>query len=152
MSVTPAPLVPLPPLLIVEDNEDHLELTREALVEAGVQNAIDTADTVKAAVSYLHGCKTTDAKSACFPCVILLDIRLPDGSGMEVLRATRQDPDLRMIPVVMLTSSADTPDIEKAYLLGANSYLVKPVAFDDFSAKIQEAGLYWAVLNQPCVR
>jgi len=84
------------------------------------------------------------------PCVILLDIRLPDGSGMDILREIKQNPALSPIPVVILTSSADTPDIKRAYLLGANSYLVKPVAFEEFHQKIREAGLYWALLNQPC--
>jgi CheY-like chemotaxis protein len=140
---------PLLPVLIVEDNADHLELTREALEEVGIQNRVDTAASVQEAVDYLKACKPVEGKAGAPPCVILLDIRLPDGSGMEVLRMAKQDPALRTIPVVMLTSSADTPDIEKAYLLGANSYLVKPVVFDEFHQRIRDAGLYWALLNQP---
>ncbi len=153
MSSAPrTPMAPLLPVLIVEDNEDHLELTREALEEAGLQNRIDSATTVQGAVEYLIACKPGGKNGGSLPCVILLDIRLPDGSGMEVLRIAKQDPDLHAIPVVMLTSSADVPDIEKAYLLGANSYLVKPVVFDEFHGKIRNAGLYWALLNQPCSR
>ncbi len=141
---------PLLPVFIVEDNVDHLELTREALEEAGLQNRIDTAASVEEAMTYLRGCKAEGNGPPYLPCVILLDIRLPDGSGMEVLRLAKQDPDLHPVPIVVLTSSADTPDIEKAYLLGANSYLVKPIVFDEFHGKIRNAGLYWALLNQPC--
>ncbi len=141
--------VSLPPVLIVEDNDDHLELTREALEEAGLRNRIDTAASVQEASAYLQACKS-NGKEGELPCVILLDVRLPDGSGMEVLRLAKQDPVLHAIPVVMLTSSADVPDIEKAYLLGANSYLVKPVVFDEFHSKVRSAGLYWALLNHTC--
>lgn len=141
----------LSPILIIEDNEDHLGLTLEALEEAGVRNPVHTAGSVQDARSRLEeyresGCTYTRG----LPCVILLDIRLPDGTGMDVLRDIKQDPALSAIPVVILTSSADTPDIKRAYLLGANSYLVKPVVFEEFHRRVREAGLYWALLNQPC--
>jgi len=152
MSATiPSSAPSLSPILIIEDNDDHLCLTLEALEEAGVSNPIHTAVSLQAARARLQeyqerGLTLGDG----LPCVILLDIRLPDGSGMDILRETKQNAKLSQIPVVILTSSADTPDIKRAYLLGANSYLVKPVVFDEFHQKIREAGLYWALLNQTC--
>jgi CheY-like chemotaxis protein len=148
----PAVIPSLAPILIIEDNEDHLSLTLEAFEEAGVTNPIHTAASLQAARAQLQEYQeqglTLDSG---LPCVILLDLRLPDGSGMEILREIKQDQKLNPIPVVILTSSADTPDIKRAYLFGANSYLVKPVVFEEFHRKIREAGLYWALLNQPCV-
>jgi two-component system, response regulator len=132
-------------VLIIEDTEDHLELTREALEEAGVQNPVTVATSLQEARTHLETCQDEGSK---LPCVILLDIRLPDGSGMELLREIKQSAALRTVPVVILTSSEDTPDINRAYLLGANSYLVKPVVFAEFHQKIREAGLYWALLNR----
>jgi len=141
----------LSPILIIEDNADHLSLTLEALEEAGVRNPIHAAASVQAARDRLQDYQESGMTlNRGLPCVILLDIRLPDGSGMDILREIKQNPALSPIPVVILTSSADTPDIKRAYLLGANSYLVKPVAFEEFHQKIREAGLYWALLNQPC--
>ncbi|MDH4179603.1 MAG: response regulator, partial [Armatimonadota bacterium] len=84
------------------------------------------------------------------PCVVLLDVRLPDGSGMDLLREIRQHALLRLLPVVVLTSSVNAPDIQRAYNLGANSYLVKPISFEEFHRTVGEAGLYWALLNEPC--
>lgn len=142
----------LPPVLIVEDNEDHLSLTLEAFEEAGVTNPVHTAASLQAARAQLQAYQEQGlTRHTGLPCVILLDLRLPDGSGMELLREIKQEERLGAIPVVILTSSADTPDIKRAYLFGANSYLVKPVVFDEFHRTIREAGLYWALLNQPCV-
>ena len=135
-------------ILIVEDNEDHLALTLDALEDAGVSNPIHTAGTLREARAYLKGCSERTGDD--LPCVILLDVRLPDGSGMDLLREIRQDPLLHLLPVVVLTSSDNTPDIHNAYQLGANSYLVKPISFEEFHRKVGEAGLYWALLNEPC--
>jgi len=130
-------------ILIVEDNEDHLALTVEALEDAGVGNPIRTAGTLGEARAYLL------EQADDLPCVVLLDVRLPDGSGMDLLREIRQHALLRVLPVVVLTSSDNTPDIRRAYQLGANSYLVKPISFEDFHRKVGQAGLYWALLNEP---
>lgn len=136
-------------ILIIEDNEDHLALTMEALAEAGLRNPIRTAGSLRQARAYLEQCATgTPQGDRDLPCVILLDVRLPDGSGMEVLREVRQHSRLSTTPVVVLTSSDHTPDINRAYQLGANSYLVKPISFERFHQKVREAGLYWAVLNE----
>ncbi len=135
-------------ILVIEDNEDHLALTLEALEDAGIQNPVSTATGVAAARASLQRyAEGAQADGEGLPCVILLDVRLPDGSGMDVLREIRQHPLLRAIPVVVLTSSDDTPDVQAAYQLGANSYIVKPMRFEDFHHKVQDAGLYWAVIN-----
>jgi CheY-like chemotaxis protein len=135
-------------ILIVEDNEDHLALTIEALEDAGVSNPVMTASGVQEARAILAQCaEEARAGKDGLPCVILLDVRLPDGSGMELLSEIKEHAILRSVPVVVLTSSDDTPDIRKAYQLGANSYLVKPVVFDEFHRKVREAGIYWALLN-----
>jgi len=135
-------------ILIIEDNEDHLTLTLDALEDAGVTNPIRTASSLREARVYLEG--RSQHQGHGLPCVILLDVRLPDGSGMDLLREIRQHPLLRVLPVVVLTSSDSTPDIHNAYQLGANSYLVKPISFEEFHRKVGEAGLYWALLNEPC--
>lgn len=143
--------IKLSDILIIEDNEDHLSLTLEALEDAGLQNPVQSATTLAQARVYLReSAAKAQAGADSLPCVILLDVRLPDGSGMEVLREIKQEPLLRSIPVVVLTSSDDTPDVQSAYLLGANSYLVKPIAFEDFHRKVRDAGLYWALLNHWC--
>ena len=135
-------------ILIVEDNEDHLALTIEALEDAGVSNPVVTAGAVQEARGILAACaEEARAGKDGLPCVILLDVRLPDGSGMELLSEIKDHAILRAVPVVVLTSSDDTPDSRRAYQLGANSYLVKPVVFDEFHRKVREAGIYWALLN-----
>ena len=137
-------------ILLVEDDPDHAELTREALADAGLCNPVVTVDTAGRALDYVM-CRgefrTRDSDGRV--CVILLDLRLPDGSGFDVLRAVREHPQYRSTPVVVLTTSAHSPDVERAYALGANSYLVKPVDYGEFQRKVREAGLYWALLNQP---
>ena len=82
------------------------------------------------------------------PKVILLDIKMPKVSGLQVLQAVKSDPQMKVIPVVILTSSEEDPDIRKAYELGANSYIVKPVEFDNFSKTVADLGLYWMVVNR----
>jgi CheY-like chemotaxis protein len=133
-------------ILIIEDNEDHLMLTLDALQDAGVVNPIRTANSLGEARSHLE--EWAQRPEGERPCAILLDVRLPDGSGIDLLREIREHPQLRYIPVVMLTSSDNTPDIQNAYQNGANSYLVKPICFEEFHRKVGEAGLYWALLNE----
>jgi two-component system response regulator len=126
-------------------------LTIDALREAGLDNPIHSAAAAREARSYLSECVSrARAGDDGLPCVILLDLRLPDASGLELLAEIKQDPVLRPVPVVILTTSENPPDVREAYRLGANSYLVKPVRFDDFHRKVREAGLYWALLNQSC--
>jgi CheY-like chemotaxis protein len=150
-SVRLSPLVKLRHIFIVEDDEDHLALTLEALEDAGITNPVRTATSVQEARDAIaEWTGQASAGQDSLPCVILLDVRLPDGSGLDLLGELRENGFFRTIPVVILTSSDDTPDIRKAYQLGANSYLVKPVVFDEFRRKIREAGVYWALLNRAC--
>jgi CheY-like chemotaxis protein len=135
---------------VIEDNEDHLTLTLDALEDAGLRNPIHSAASLREARAYLEECtlrarQHEDGRL----CMILLDMRLPDGSGTDLLREIRQNSPLSAVPVVVLTSSDHTPDIQRAYEMGANSYLVKPISFEEFHRKVREAGLYWAVLNEP---
>jgi len=136
-------------ILVVEDDADHLELTVEALRDAGVSNPIRSAHTLVEARSYLAEC-TARASGAGLPCLILLDLRLTDGLGTDILHEVRQDPNLRLIPVVILTNCDDTDTIRDAYYRGANSYLVKPMAFSEFRRRVRELGLYWAIINHTC--
>jgi CheY-like chemotaxis protein len=142
---------PLHDILLVEDDPDHAELARDALSDAGLCNPIVTVDTAARALDYLMARGEFQARGNGGVCVILLDLRLPDGSGFDVLRAVRDHPAHRSTPVVVLTTSANSPDVQQAYALGANSYLVKPVGYEAFHHKVREAGLYWALLNQPPV-
>jgi len=99
------------------------------------------------ALEYLR--KQNDIGSTSYPAVILLDIKMPKVTGIEVLRVIKADPDLRQLPVVMLTSSREGPDVSECYRLGANAYVVKPVGFAQFFEAVKEVGRFWAVVNQP---
>lgn len=150
-STTPIPSLKLQDVLLIEDDADHLELTVQALHEAGVRNPLHTAGSLAEALAYLkERARLAETGDGTLPCLILLDLRLPDGSGLDLLQEIRQTPALRLVPVVILTTSENPPDINRAYTLGANSYLVKPVHFDEFHNKVREAGLYWVLLNQSC--
>lgn len=136
-------------ILLVEDSDTDSELTlrafkRQRLV-ARVHRALDGPD----ALDFLYARGTYDDRRAQRPPrLILLDIRMPKMSGIEVLRQVRADPALRTIPVVMMTSSDEPLDVEAAYRLGANSYVVKPLEFDDFIRAAEDVGVYWSRLNE----
>jgi CheY-like chemotaxis protein len=101
------------------------------------------------ALDFIYGTGTYEGKKTNFtPKVILLDLKMPRLNGLQVLQKLKSDPLTKMIPVVILTSSAEDPDIKAAYELGANSYIVKPVGFDNFSQTIIDLGMYWVVLNR----
>jgi len=137
-------------ILVIEDNNDHRELVGEAFEDAGLTNPVHMAATAKDARSYLARCaERQGADGDGLPCVILLDIQLPDASGLELLYEIRRNPALTGVPVVMLTISDDAETINQAYQSGANSYLVKPVRFQDFHRIVSEAGLSWALVNRP---
>ncbi|MDR3406524.1 MAG: response regulator [Chthoniobacter sp.] len=137
-------------ILLVEDNPDDLELALRALEKAKVSNRIEVARDGVEALDFIFcegahaGRKIEDA-----PRVILLDLKLPKIDGLEVLKRVKSDPRTQMIPVVMLTSSKEQRDLVESYRLGANSYIVKPVAFEGFVAAVQDLGMYWLLLNQP---
>lgn len=137
-------------ILLVEDNPDDEELTRLALAKNNIANTVHVVRDGVEALDYLF-CRGTHAgrNPADLPTVILLDIKLPRIDGLEVLKQLRADERIRLVPVVILTSSKEEQDIISGYRLGANSYIRKPVDFDQFVNAVRQLGLYWLVLNEP---
>jgi CheY-like chemotaxis protein len=136
-------------ILLVEDDENDLELFIRAYGKARMVNPIQRAAHGDDAVAYLEGTgKFADRRTYPLPVLVLLDLKLPRRSGLEVLAWIRSQAGLKRLPVVMLTSSRDSGDINRAYDLGANSYLVKPVAFENLLDLIRSLNTYWLVLNQ----
>lgn len=133
-------------ILLVEDNSKDVELTKRALLKANICNDLNVVTDGVEAIEYLLG---SDISSAELPVVVLLDLKLPRIDGLEVLRQVRSNERTRTLPVVILTSSNEEKDIIQSYNLGANSYIRKPVKFNDFADAIKQLGLYWLVLNQP---
>ena len=136
-------------ILLVEDNPDDVELTLRALKKNNIANEVVVAGDGAEALEYLMATgKYAKRAIADLPEVVLLDLKLPKVGGLEVLRAIRADPRTQMLPVVILTSSTEERDIIASYQLGANSYIRKPIDFDQFVDAIRQLGLYWLVLNQ----
>jgi CheY-like chemotaxis protein len=137
------------PVLLVEDNEDDVLFVRRAFRQAKLAPALHVAENGDAALEYLSG-EGGFADRQCYPLpnLILLDIKLPRLSGLEVLEWIRGHPELRRTPVVMLTSSAERSDVNRAYDLGANGYLVKPVEYEGLSEIIKTLGMYWLVMSE----
>jgi two-component system, response regulator len=137
-------------ILLVDDNPDDLELALHALKQNHLANRILIARDGAEALDLIFGPVTGNlADAARKPKVVLLDLKLPKVDGLEVLRRLKSDPRTQMIPVVMLTSSREERDIIESYHLGVNSYIVKPVDFEQFTRSVQNLGLYWVLLNQP---
>jgi two-component system response regulator len=137
-------------ILIVEDNPDDLEMTLRALRRAHLANNIHVARDGAEALEFIFARgEYAGRKVENGPKVILLDLKLPKVDGLEVLRRVKEDPRTKMIPVVVLTSSKELPDVAECYKLGVNSYIVKPVNFERFAAAVSELGMYWLLLNQP---
>ena len=136
-------------VLIVEDNDEDAELTIRALKKHHLANHVVHLSDGEQALDFIFGRGNYSGRVILqMPKVILLDIKMPKISGLEVLQAVKSDPLTKVIPVVILTSSEEDPDIKKAYALGANSYIVKPVEFDNFSRTVADLGLYWMVVNR----
>ncbi|MBM4146739.1 MAG: response regulator [Nitrospira sp.] len=137
-------------ILIVEDNPNDAELTIMALKEQNLANKIYVVEDGEAALDFIF-CRGQFAERK--PCsnmkVIFLDLKLPKISGLEVLKEIKTNEKTKKLPVVIVTSSKEDPDIETAYELGANSYVVKPVQFDAFRQAMSNAGLFWLLINQP---
>ena len=136
-------------ILMVEDNPDDEKLTLLALRKNNVANEIVVVRNGADALDYLFAAgRYAGRDRSQIPAVMLLDIHLPKIDGLEVLRRVREDEQLRRLPVVMLTSSKEEKDIVDSYNLGANSYVRKPVDFDEFSDAVRQLGLYWLILNE----
>lgn len=137
-------------ILLVEDNPADAELTIRSLKKHGLAKGLVHLENGAEAIDYLFAQREySNRDSMDSPNVILLDINMPKLSGMEVLRKLKSDDRTKMIPVIMLTSSKEEPDIKECYSLGVNSYIVKPVHYEEFVRAVKELGLYWLLLNQP---
>jgi two-component system response regulator len=128
-------------ILLVEDNANDAELTMRALKQRNLANQVHVCRDGAEAIDFFTG------GTGPVPKVVLLDLKLPKVDGLEVLRRLKSEARTKAIPVVVLTSSREEPDIERAYALGANSYIVKPVDFDAFARAVSDVGLYWLLLN-----
>ena len=135
-------------VLLVEDDPDHAELTIKALKDNNVLNEVYVVSDGQEALDFMyHRGSYTDRKRYPRPGLILLDIRLPKVDGLDVLKQLKADPQLKSIPVIMLTTSDRDEEIAESYGAGANSYVVKPVDFEDFMKKVRELKLYWTITN-----
>jgi CheY-like chemotaxis protein len=136
-------------ILIVEDNPDDLELALDALATHQLAQRIEVARDGVEALDYLfRRGDFSDRAAERLPRVVLLDLKLPRIDGLEVLRQIKSDPTTRRIPVVVLTSSREERDIFESYDLGVNSYIVKPVNFEQFNRAVRELSLYWVLMNE----
>lgn len=137
-------------ILLVEDSIHDAEMTIRALRKSNISNKIIHLKDGAIALDFLFGRKEYENRDTSNkPRIILLDLKMPKINGLEVLKAVKENELTKTIPVVVLTSSKEGPDIDKAYELGVNSYIVKPVDFDGFMKAIGEVGLYWMLINQP---
>ncbi len=136
-------------ILIVEDNPDDAELAIRALKKSHLANNVTHLIDGAEAIDFLLGIGQYEGRDINnVPKVILLDLKMPKVNGLEVLMRIKSEPHTKSIPVVILTSSAEDPDIKRSYELGANSYIVKPVEFNNFAKIISDLGLYWLVINK----
>ena len=136
-------------ILLVEDDSKDVELTMTALEEYNLTNEVVIATDGAEALDYLHYRGQFQDRPNGNPAVLLLDLKLPKIDGLEVLQHIRSDDKLKMIPVVVLTSSREERDMVASYKLGANAYVVKPVDFHEFVNAIKELGVFWAIINEP---
>jgi CheY-like chemotaxis protein len=135
-------------ILIVDDSPNDVELTISALAEKNLANEVVVAEDGEEALDYLHKRGKFAAYEKGNPIVILLDIKMPKMDGIEVLKHIRSNPKLKLIPVIMLTSSLEERDLVESYKLGANAYVVKPVDINQFINAVKDLGQFWAVINQ----
>lgn len=136
-------------ILLVEDDPKDIELTLAALSEYNLANEIVIARDGVEALDYLYRRGIFKQRPAGNPVVILLDLKMPKLDGVQVLQQLNTDVQLRLIPVVVLTSSGESRDLEECYKLGANAYVVKPVRFTEFIEAVKQIGMFWALTNEP---
>ena len=136
-------------ILIVEDDPRDVELTMTALEEYNLANEVIITRDGEEALDYLYCRGNFNTRTGDNPAVLLLDLKLPKVDGLEVLQQIKSDEKLRMIPVVVLTSSREERDMVASYKLGVNAYVVKPVDFHEFVNAIKELGIFWAIINEP---
>lgn len=143
------PASSLRPILLAEDNPNDVELVVTALKDARLLNEIVTVGDGAQALDYLFRRGPYAGRNGLSPAVIMLDLKMPKVDGREVLRQIRDHPELRTVPVVVLTSSREESDLMQSYQLGVNAYVVKPVDFEEFAAAVGKLGFFWALLNEP---
>ncbi len=136
-------------ILLAEDNQMDVELTLEALGRHNLANEVTVVNDGAEALDYLRSEGKFSSRPEGNPAVILLDIKMPKVDGLEVLKEIKSEPDLKAIPVVILTSSREETDLIKSYNLGVNAYVVKPLEFEDFVSAVSQLGAFWAVINEP---
>lgn len=136
-------------ILLAEDNPEDVELTLASLEDIHLANEVVAVGDGAEALDYLFRRGQFSMRAPGNPAVVLLDLKMPKVDGLEVLRAIKADPDLKSIPVVILTSSREERDLVESYRLGVNAFVVKPVAFAEFAAAVKELGLFWGLINEP---
>jgi two-component system response regulator len=138
-------------ILLVEDNPNDVALALHAFKKSNLTNRIQVVRDGAEALEFLFRMGQFEGRSNGTPKVVLLDLKLPKVDGLEVLQRLRANPSTKQLPVVILTSSREERDIVESYNLGVNSYIVKPVDFEQFTEVVRQLGFYWALLNQPPV-
>jgi CheY-like chemotaxis protein len=136
-------------ILLVEDDPRDVELTLAALAEHQLANEVAVVHDGAEALDYLFRRGVFHGRTGGHPVAVLMDINMPRVSGLEVLRVVKSDAELKIIPIIMLTSSREEPDLVQCYQLGVNAYVVKPVDFVDFMNAIKGLGLFWVAINEP---
>ena len=136
-------------VLLVEDSPNDAELTLEAFAQSGLANEVVWVRDGREALDYLFREGGFAQRSEGHPAVVLLDLKMPKVDGLQVLEQVKQHPQLKSVPVVLLTSSREEADLARSYGLGVNAYVVKPVGFPEFVQALKELGLFWAVVNEP---
>ena len=136
-------------ILLVEDDTRDVELTLAALEEHHLANKVEVVDNGVEALDYLYRRGKYKARTDSNPVLVLLDLKMPKVSGLEVLKTLKADEKLKSIPVVVLSSSRETPDLVECYQHGVNAYVVKPVDFGEFVEAVKQLGIFWAAINEP---
>jgi CheY-like chemotaxis protein len=136
-------------ILLVEDNANDIELTLNALQVCNLSSEVHSVRDGAEALDYMYSRNKYQDRGEGTPGVILLDLKMPRVDGIEVLRTLKSDPDLRHVPIVMLTSSREERDLVLSYELGVNAFVVKPVDFNQFVQAIRNLGMFWAIINEP---
>jgi CheY-like chemotaxis protein len=135
-------------ILYAEDNPKDVELTLTALQECNLVNEVDVVNDGQAVLDYLTFQGAYRMRAREYPALVLLDIKMPRVDGIEVLRRIKADARLKLIPVVMLTSSREERDLAESYKLGVNAYVVKPIDFSEFLHSVKQLGIFWAIVNE----
>ncbi|MGH7943512.1 MAG: response regulator [Opitutaceae bacterium] len=139
----------LRPILLAEDNPNDVELTLNALHSLNLANDIFVVNDGAEAMDFLLRRNAFRDRAAIHPAVILLDLKMPRVDGLDALRQIRAAPEIKTLPIVILTSSREESDLVKGYELGANAYVVKPVDFEQFISAVTQLGVFWALVNEP---